>query len=44
LAAASATTAIVLFFIHGRSTTSPNTSLSFSLGPDGFGPVATGRF
>ncbi len=44
LAAASATTAIVLFLIHDRSTTSPNTSLSIRLGPDGFGPVATGTF
>jgi hypothetical protein len=47
LAAASATTAIVLFLIHNkstRSTTSPTTSLSISLGPDGFGPVATGTF
>jgi hypothetical protein len=44
LAAASATTTLVLFFIHGGSTTSPDTSLSFSLRPDGFGPVATGRF
>jgi hypothetical protein len=52
LAAASATTAIVLFLIHDRSTTptnsttSPNTTLSIRLrlGPDGFGPVATGTF
>ncbi len=44
LAAASATTAIVLFLIHGRATAAPTTSLSISLGPDGFGPVATGTF
>jgi len=44
LAAASATTAIVLFLIRDRSTASPTTRLSISLGPDGFGPVATGTF
>ena len=44
LAAASATTEIVLFLIHDGSTTSPTTSLSIRLGPDGFGPVATGTF
>jgi hypothetical protein len=44
LAAASATTAIALLLIHDRSTASPTTRLSISLGPDGFGPVATGTF
>jgi hypothetical protein len=44
LAAASATTAIVLFLIHDGSTTAPTTRLSIRLGPDGFGPVATGTF
>jgi hypothetical protein len=44
LAAASATTAIVFFLIHDGSTPAPTTRLSIHLGPDGFGPVATGTF
>jgi hypothetical protein len=44
LAAASATTAVVLFLIHGRSAGRPAANLSVSLGPNGFGPAAIGTF